>query len=136
MSPSPIERAQGPGTTPLHRAPTSCPVCGDGLVTLRLGCLSCGTEVSGAFASCAFCRLRESDRQTLEVFLRSRGNMRDVQAHLGVSYPTARQRFAELLIRLGLGEPVPVPNEEEVLADLAAGRITVEQAEELLGGTR
>ena len=44
----------------------------------------------------------------LRVFLASRGNMREVEKHLGVSYPTARQRFADLLAKLGLGdEPAP-----------------------------
>ena len=42
--------------------------------------------------------------EILEVFLRSRGNVRDVQAHLEVSYPTARARLIEVLDRLGLGE--------------------------------
>lgn len=120
---------------PVHRAPTNCPVCADELITLRLGCATCGTEISGAFASCNYCRLTEQDLQTLEVFLRSRGNMREVQTHLGVSYPTARQRFAELLARLGLAEVEPAPTEADVLAELAAGRLTVEQAEELLKGS-
>ena len=122
-------------TVQVHRAPTHCPVCADGLFTLRLGCGSCGTEVSGAFASCGYCQLSDEDLQALQVFLRSRGNMRDLQAHLGVSYPTARQRFAELLARLGLGDPASEPVDAAILADLAAGRITVEQAEELLGGS-
>ena len=66
----------------------------------------------------------------LEVFLRSRGNLRDVQSHLGVSYPTARQRFNDLLTRLGLDEPVADPR--EVMNDLAAGRISVEEAQSIL----
>ena len=121
--------------TPLHRAPGHCPTCSADLITLRLGCPDCGTEVSGAFDACRYCRLSEDDLATLEVFLRSRGNMRDVQTHLGVSYPTARQRFAQLLARLGLAES-GAPSDAEVLADLAAGRIDVQQAERMLGGSR
>lgn len=141
-----------------HRPPTTCPVCSDSLITLRLGCPSCGTEVSGHFDSCRFCRLDQADTAILEVFLRSRGNIRDVQAHLEVSYPTARARLVEVLERLGLGggpeslaaDPVapgladPSPEgsgpgapgsaAESVLADLAAGRIGVELAEQLLAG--
>ena len=66
----------------------------------------------------------------LEVFLRSRGNLRDVQAHLGVSYPTARQRFNDLLARLGLD--VPIPNPDDVVRELAAGRISVDEAQAIL----
>lgn len=88
--------------------------------------------MSGAFASCDFCRLSPEDLQTLRVFLRSRGNLREVQTHLGVSYPTARARFAQLLQRLGLADQPP--DRDEVLADLAAGTITVAEAERLLRG--
>lgn len=119
--------------TAAYRAPANCPVCSGELVTTRLGCPTCGTGVSGSFASCRFCRLSGDDLDTLEVFLRSRGNLRDVQAHLGVSYPTARQRFSELLERLGLATPdEPPPDTGAVMADLAAGRIDVAEAEALL----
>ena len=110
---------------------------GESVVKPRSRCPGCGTEIAGTFAPCRFCRLPVPQQQLLEVFLRSRGNMREVQAHLGVSYPTARQRYAELLQQLGLagadGSPAGADDEAGILADLAAGRITVEQAEELLG---
>src|SRR5690606_22622682 len=100
------------------------------LRTTRLGCEACGTELSGRFAGCAYCSLSAYDQKILRVFLSSRGNMRELAKELGVSYPTARQRFAELLIRLGLdgqtedsdGGPPPV-DREGVLRQLAAGQI-------------
>ena len=117
-----------------YRAPSTCPVCSDQLITLRVGCATCGTELSGHFEQCRYCRLDAADLEVLEVFLRSRGNLRDVQAHLGVSYPTARQRFGELLARLGLAEPAAATDDDSatVLADLAAGRLSVDEAEGLL----
>jgi hypothetical protein len=130
-------------------------VCSTSLITLRLGCPSCGTELSGHFESCRYCRLDSGDMAILEVFLRSRGNLRDVQAHLGVSYPAARARLAEVLDRLGFGEEAaepalrlagaprsvppgdpapaaPTDRMAQVLADLAAGRVGVDEAERLL----
>jgi hypothetical protein len=121
--------------TTTHRAPTACPVCSHDLITLRVGCPSCGTEISGQFEPCRFCRLDAADVELLEVFLRSRGNLRDVQAHLGVSYPTARQRFTDLLVRMGLGDSRDQVDSATVLRDLAAGRISVDDAEALLEGT-
>lgn len=139
-----------------HRPPTRCPVCSTSLITLRLGCPNCATELSGHFDTCRFCRLDAADAALLEVFLRSRGNLRDVQAHLGVSYPTARARLGEVLDRLGMGEPTPpappVPpaptrapgtppaaappaapdRVAAILADLAAGRTSPAQAEAAL----
>ena len=83
-------------------APRQCPVCGDQLLLTRLSCESCSTELSGRFESCEFCSLTAEDRQMLKVFLASRGNMKDLERHLGVSYPTARARFDGLLQKLGI----------------------------------
>jgi hypothetical protein len=70
------------------------------------------------------------------VFLVSRGNMREVERHLGVSYPTARQRYADLLAKLGLeaapNTAEPRPSREEILARLARGEIDVDTAAEQL----
>jgi len=136
----------GPHGTSPHRAPRECPVCGDHLATTRLGCTSCGTEVSGLFAACSYCGLSGADQDMLRVFLVSRGNMKELERFLGVSYPTARQRFAELLERLGLAEPLgpasdmgpehesgPAPDPAaEVMRRLAAGELDVDEAEVLL----
>jgi hypothetical protein len=117
-----------------HRAPSDCPVCGDHLAVTRLGCDSCGSELAGVFASCPFCSLNDADNQILRVFLRSRGNMREVEKHLGVSYPTARLRISQLLDRLGLSEePDPAPlNRDQILSEVAAGALTPTEASRLL----
>lgn len=122
-----------------HLPPRQCPVCGDELHLTRLGCGSCGSELSGRFASCPYCALREADRQILRTFLVSRGNMRELARDLGVSYPTARQRFADLLVRLGLedaanpaGMAEPDASREDVLRQLAAGELDLEEAAALL----
>jgi hypothetical protein len=119
-----------------HRAPSDCPVCGEHLAVTRLGCTSCGTELAGLFASCPFCALGQKDLELLRVFLTSRGNMREVEKHLGVSYPTARQRFADVLGKLGLSDqPDPaVRTREQVLAEVAAGTLSPQEAQRLLVG--
>ncbi len=124
-----------PRTT--YRAPTACPVCGDRLVTTRLGCSECGSEIGGHFASCDFCALSDADLDVLRVFLASRGNIRELEKHLGVSYPTARLRLTTVLDRLGLGgaeepEPTPVLTREQVLAEVAAGALDPAEAQRLL----
>jgi hypothetical protein len=118
-----------------HRAPSDCPVCGDQLAVIRLGCGSCGTEIAGVFRSCEFCALNEKETEMLRVFLPSRGNLREVEKHLGVSYPTARLRFAELLEKLGLGEtpePETALTREEILSEVASGALTPDEAQELI----
>lgn len=117
-----------------HRAPTECPVCGAHLAVTRLGCGSCGSELAGVFAPCRFCSLTTEDLDTLAVFLSSRGNLREVAKHLGVSYPTARVRYAELLDKLGLttsAEPT-VLTREQILSEVASGALAPEAAARLL----
>ena len=115
-----------------HRPPRDCPVCGGHLATTRLGCTACGTEVSGLFSSGRLSGLSEADEAMLRVFLVSRGNMKELARFLQVSYPTARQRFTELLARIGLEEDLAA-RREETLRRLASGEIELDEAERLLG---
>ena len=102
----------------------------------RLGCGSCGSELVGVFATCEFCTLSDKDTELLRVFLVSRGNLREVEKHLGVSYPTARLRFSELLVKLGLveqpEESSPGLTRDQVLSEVAAGALTPAEAQALL----
>lgn len=118
-----------------HRPPVDCPVCGEDLVTSRLGCPGCGTELSGNFARCDFCALDAKELELLNVFLSSRGNLREVEKHLGVSYPTARARFTDLLVKLGLaGDEAPAPESDpavaraQILAQVSSGALTPDKA--------
>lgn len=118
-----------------HRAPDACPVCGEHLAVTRLGCGSCGTELAGIFQQCEFCALSDSEIELLRVFLSSRGNLREVERFLGVSYPTARLRYADLLRKLGLtGEPEPAETltRDQVLAEVASGALTPDEAARLI----
>ena len=77
------------------------------------------------------------DLDVLRVFLASRGNIRELEKHLGVSYPTARLRLTTVLDRLGLNgndepEPTPTLTREQVLAEVAAGALDPAEAQRLL----
>jgi len=120
---------------PRHRAPAECPVCGGTLVTTRLGCHGCGTELAGEFGSCDFCALEDKDLDLLRVFLASRGNLREVEKHLGVSYPTARARFTALLMKLGLAgeaDAAPMMTRDQILSEVASGALSPEEGATLL----
>ena len=125
-----------------YRPPRDCPVCSSQLETTQLGCPHCGTGIVGHFAPCDFCGLDDADLAMLRVFLASRGNMRDLERHLGVSYPTARARFDDLLRRLGLTAaqaPAAAAQEAdggdrlETLRALADGRLDLGEARTRLG---
>jgi hypothetical protein len=113
-----------------RRPPTNCPVCNARLAVTRLTCPSCETELSGAFASCEFCVLGDDDREVLRVFLTSRGNMKELERHLGVSYPTARARYDGLLARLGLERAAAAApsSRVELMEQVARGEIDIDEA--------
>jgi hypothetical protein len=112
-----------------RRPPSNCPVCNHRLATTRLTCPECSTELSGAFTSCEFCVLTDDDRDVLRVFLASRGNMKELERHLGVSYPTARARFDALLAKIGIDRPAPAaPSRVELMEQVARGEIDIDEA--------
>jgi hypothetical protein len=113
-----------------RRPPLNCPVCNERLALTRLSCPACDTELSGGFATCEFCVLSNEDRDVLRVFLASRGNMKDLERHLGVSYPTARARFDALLGKIGIDRPPtgPSPTRVELMEQVARGEIDIDEA--------
>lgn len=89
-----------------------CPVCGEHLHLARLACPGCKAEFPTDEPLLPYNYLSEEDAQFLKTFLVCRGSLKDVQAQMNISYPTAKKRLEELLLRLGLrGEE---ENEEEV----------------------
>jgi hypothetical protein len=112
-----------------RRPPLNCPVCDERLALTRLSCPACDTELSGGFATCEFCVLSNDDRDVLRVFLASRGNMKELERHLGVSYPTARARFDALLSKIGIERPAaPSPTRVELMEQVARGEIDIDEA--------
>ena len=86
-----------------HDVISVCPVCSSELAVTRLNCRSCGTTLEGDFTVGRFGRLSRDQVMLLESFLRSRGNLRDMERELGLSYPTVRSRVEALIRALGFG---------------------------------
>ena len=86
-----------------HDVIATCPVCAHELAVTRLRCGECGTTIEGEFSVGRFGRLTREQTQVLESFLRSRGNLRDMERELGISYPTVRARVESLVRALGFG---------------------------------
>ena len=86
-----------------HDVISTCPVCSQELAVTRLHCRSCGTTLEGDFSVGRFGRLSRDQLTLLESFLRSRGNLREMERELGISYPTVRSRVEALVRALGFG---------------------------------
>jgi hypothetical protein len=95
-----------------HDAIATCPICSGELAVTRLHCRSCGTTLEGDFNVGRFARLSRDQFALLESFLRSRGNLKEMERELGISYPTVRARVDSLLRALGLGEGDDTPMDE------------------------
>jgi hypothetical protein len=85
----------------IGNAPAQCPVCQGDLLVTRLQCSACGTEVNGTFSLSRLATLPEPHASLLEMFLRVRGNMKEMERELGLSYPTVRARLEEALEAAG-----------------------------------
>lgn len=118
-----------------------CPTCESDMIVTRLSCPTCGTVVQGAYQPCVFCKLPPDDLRFVEVFVASRGNLKDMERELGVNYWTVRNRLTEVVRRLGYEVN---PEEEEkiqhqkrdILKSLERGEITVSEAEGMLAQLR
>ena len=86
-----------------HDVISTCPVCSSELAVTRLHCARCGTTLEGEFSVGRFGRLTREQTRVLESFLRSRGNLRDMERELGICYPTVRSRVEQLVRALGFG---------------------------------
>ena len=84
-----------------------------------------------------FARLDRDQLALLESFLRARGNLREMERELGISYPTVRSRVEALVRSLGFGPrsddeaaPASEPGQtrEDILERLARREISAEDA--------
>jgi len=113
-----------------------CPVCQSDLEVTELQCPSCHSRLSGRFDLCKFCKLTPEQKSFAETFIKNKGNIRDMERELGISYPTVRGRLEALIRALGYAvDSEPTPSEAErisakktVLDKLSKGEMTAQEA--------
>lgn len=79
---------------------SKCPCCNGTLNITSLQCPDCGVELRNTFELSAFDRLDEEQMSFLLSFLRHRGNLKNLQEEINISYPTAKKRLEDLLVAL------------------------------------
>ncbi|HHW98975.1 MAG TPA: DUF2089 domain-containing protein [Firmicutes bacterium] len=120
-----------------HPVPGLCPVCGQKLAVSKLTCHHCETTIEGNFESCRFCGLTAEQKHFVEVFLKSRGNIKEVERELGISYPTVRGRLDNVLEAMGYRVEQEDRTEvtrqrRDILEQLSRGEIGADEAVKLL----
>ena len=120
-----------------------CPLCANDLVVTKLYCNHCGTTLSGQFGapSSIFGKLSEEQTDFLLTFIRCEGKFNRMEEELGISYPTLKNRFNDILAAMGYDEAQSqaanqLTTEERmmILKKLDQGELKPEEAELLLRG--
>ncbi|MEM7147136.1 MAG: DUF2089 family protein [Verrucomicrobiota bacterium] len=129
-----------------------CLFCDGELEITQLRCGSCDTSIDSTLAIPSFFRLPNDLQLFVLVFLRCRGNIREVEKELGISYPTVCKRLDLVNELLGGGsalgeeeaggdggdgagaeEVVPkVSDRKLILEQVERGEISARKAAELL----
>ena len=115
--------------------PQSCPSCSSPLVVTQLNCTACGTGVVGKFELSPFFRLSPESLRFLEVFVRNRGNVKEMERETGESYWAIRRQLDEVIVEMGIeatkSDDVST-RRQEILAQLSRGELSVQEATKLL----
>ncbi|MCK4576203.1 DUF2089 domain-containing protein [candidate division WOR-3 bacterium] len=111
---------------------TKCPVCHGALEIRELGCNKCDVTIRGKFPFSGIFQLSPEQMEFVKIFLKSRGNIKEVEKEVGISYPTVRGKLNDVLKSLGMEPDKKSMKREEVLESLSKGDITAEEAVEKL----
>jgi hypothetical protein len=119
--------------------PMLCPACTERMTITELTCSHCQTRVQGHFDAPGLHRLNADQVQFVEVFMRCRGNIKEVEKDLKISYPTVRSRLDQVIQSMGYDVPprqddVMDPETSEALDGLESGELSFEEALRRLKG--
>jgi len=127
----------------MNKPVSKCPICANHLVVTRLYCDHCGTTISGQFgvSSSVFNRLTDEQTAFLLTFIRCEGKFNRMEEELGISYPTLRNRFNDILAAMGFEDHpeasaggLSAEERMEILQQLDRGELKPEEAELRLRG--
>ena len=121
----------------MNKLPSQCPVCQNELIVTELYCDHCATTIAGQFEmlSSPLNQLNAKQLEFILTFIRCEGKFNRMEETLGISYPTLRNRFNEILDAMGYSSRIAVDLDEnkdtrmEILRSLEKGKIEPGDAE-------
>lgn len=120
-----------------HKMIGKCPVCNENMIITRLECPECKVAIEGKFELDKFSSLSPEQLKFIEVFIKSRGNIKEVEREMGISYPTVRNKLDEAISALGYNaseSPDDTKGEKrkDILEKLEQGEIDSSKAIKML----
>ena len=101
---------------------------GSTFVVERVRMVESGIAIEGSFELPPLARLPAEDQVFLVAFLRSRGNMREMERIFGISYPTVKNRLHGITAKLDSAEFDRRPQRSDPLSRLERGEISFDEA--------
>lgn len=112
---------------------SQCPVCSETLKITKLHCSHCQTTIENEFELSKLASLSSEQLRFVEVFLTCRGNIKEVEKELGISYPTVRGKLNDVVGSLGYEtKKKNEADEKKIISMLENGEITSDEAIKLL----
>ena len=110
-----------------------CPICQSDLQVQTLKCGHCSTEIKGAFKLSKFNYLSKEHLYFIEVFIKNKGSIKQIEKELGISYPTVKKNLDEVIVSLGyeVSDEEKI-KKEDIFAKLERGEISVLEAAKLI----
>jgi len=118
--------------------PSNCPICSGEVSVTKIYCRDCDSTIEGRFTAGVISQLTIEQLSFVETFVRCEGKITRVEAELGLSYPTIRNRLHEVIRAMGYepgeGDTSGMSEQErrEILERLENGEISYEDAMQLL----
>lgn len=112
-----------------------CPICKHDLFVTKLECTNCHTEISGQFQLSKFNYLSKEHLYFIELFIKNKGSIKQLEKELQVSYPTVKKMLDEVIVSLGYTvtkDDDDQADKDAILEKLANGEISSEEALKLL----
>ncbi|MDF2839512.1 MAG: hypothetical protein K0Q99_283 [Clostridia bacterium] len=113
---------------------SQCPICSGAIEVTEFKCYSCESTIRGSFTLSKFHQLPKEQIEFAEIFIKNRGNIKEIERELGISYPTVKGKLDSLIESLGYKNQIlysPSKN-QDILEQLDRGEISPEEAIELL----
>jgi len=89
-------------------------------------------RIEGEFELPPLARLSAQDQVFIMAFVRGDGSIKELERVFGISYPTVKNRLAQIARQFEFVEAVPPSPREDILQQLERGEITANEAIERL----